>query len=466
MCIHRKLRTVVFATLVVAGAAQAEQPNILVIWGDDVGFGNISAYGLGVAGYRTPNIDRIAEEGMLFTDYYGGTSSTAGRSSYLTGQNVYRTGHADSGLLDAGPGLQREDPTIAVLLREYGYMTGYFGKHQVGDRDTNLPTNHGFDEFLGSLYDHGYGKPPGKRGVIRSFANGRILDSGPLTEERMATLDADTVTAAANFMQRAHEEGKPFYIWWNGARAQSESSDMPEHDRHVGRLLAQLDDLEIADNTIVHYSTDSGPRADGSSEGATSPYSMAALGDGYWRVPSIVRWPGRIATGTISNEIMHHLDWLPTLLIAAGSTDIRDRLGEDGVRAGGRRYKVHLDGYDFLPYLEGSAETGPRREVLFFARTGELIALRYGDWRGTFAALDEQAYRLESPLIINLRLDPYGHAEVVSAAGQGLAGFVAPAEGYLGQFLATFEKFPPRQSTVSYDIEDVLAMLQSVSQPQ
>jgi len=471
---HRNTRILALALLIIAGIAQAEErPNILVIWGDDVGLGNISAYGLGVTGYGTPNIDSLAAQGMLFTDYYGGRSGIAGHSSYQTGQNEYRTGHTVGGVPGSAAGLQAEDPTIAVLLRDQGYMTGHFGKHQAGDRDVHLPTNHGFDEFIGSFYDYESGERDGKkRGVVRSYANGRILDTGPITKERAATLDADTLAASIDFMRRAREEGRPFYVWWNAVRTQTDKNAVVRHDEQVGQLLAELDELGIADNTVVHYSAANGPRMDGTKELAVSPFftSTDEQSEGGWRVPSIVRWPGKIDAGRVSNEIMHHLDWLPTLLAVAGVPDIRERLRKDGVRVRGRRYQVPLDGYNFLPYLTGEVATGPRREIFYFAATGELAALRYGDWKGVFAASTGEPTMLEAPLVTNLRLDPYGQAVAAQQAEQGgvlkEAVFVAPAEGYLGQFVATFEEFPPRQRSAGFSIEEVIEMLQSAHEAQ
>lgn len=440
----------IFVTMfaVVTGHAM-EAPNLLVIWGDAVGEDSISVYGHGIAGYKTPNIDRIASEGMLFTDYYAGRSSTAGRAAFITGQSVYRTGLSDAGVTGTSIGLHRDDPTIAGLLKKHGYMTGHFGKHHVGDRDMHLPTNHGFDAFLGSLYDYGGTHTPGKRGVIRAYANGRIVDTGPVNEARVATLDDETVTAAIEFMQRAHDEGKPFFVWWNDSGVRSGADAMAKHDEHVGRLLAKLDELGVADSTLVHYSTDRGA--------GISPFSRVDAGsEGGWRAPSIVRWPGRVEAGSVSNEAMHHLDWLPTLLTIAGAKDIRDRLRKDGIRVGGRRYRVHLDGYDFAPYLTGETDTGPRREVLYFATSGELVALRYDSWKGTFATDEDGLAILEAPALVNLRLDPYETGEIKAEQ----SGFVAPAQGYVGQYVATFGEFPPRESTGEYSIDAVLEMLQ------
>ena len=469
MGIKRLARLLMFATLSLAGFAAAEErPNVLVIWGDDVRQGNISVYSHGVAGYRTPNIDRLASEGMLFTDYYGGLSGTAGRASYLTGQHVCRTGLSANTMPPAVVGLHADDPTITILLREYGYTGGLFGKHHVGDRDRHLPTNHGFDEFFGSLYDYAGEDVESAPGIIRSYANGRIVNTGPLTEQRMATLDAETIAAATDFIERAHEDNKPFYVWWNGTRTQVAADAMPEHDGYVGELLAKLDELGISENTIVHYSSDGGSVAENSRSAAISPFSIVpgAAADASTRVPSIVRWPGRIAAGSVSNEIMTHLDWLPTLLAIAGAENLEDRLREDGVRAAGTLYEAHLDGYNFEPYLLGAQSTGPRREVFYFDSTGALAALRYAKWKGTFPASDQDEASSNAVQVTNLRSNPYEHVLAMSDDDRrntiDAAMLLAPAEGYVGQLLATFAEFPPRDTGCEASVE---AAVQLLSQP-
>ncbi|MEP3431156.1 MAG: arylsulfatase [Roseibium sp.] len=486
-------------------SAQDAKPNILVIWGDDVGQSNISAYTMGLMGYRTPNIDRVADEGMIFTDYYGEQSCTAGRSSYIMGQSVYRTGLSKVGLPGADLGQQVEDPTIAGLLKPHGYMTGQFGKNHLGDQDDMLPTNHGFDEFFGNLYhlnaeeepeNPDYPKDPefrekyGPRGVIKSSADGSIEDTGPLTKKRMETVDDETVAAAIDFIKRANDQGKPFYVWWNGTRmhfrthikdeirgisGQDEYSDaMLEHDGHVGQLLDLLDELGIADNTIVHYSTDNGPHMNTWPDAASSPFfgEKNTNWEGGWRVPSMVRWPGKVEAGSISNEIMHHMDWLPTYLAVAGDPDIKAKLKEGGVQAIGREYKVHLDGYNFLPHLTGEAEEGPRREIFYFADTGELTALRYDDWKAIFLEQKEYATLrawiepwtpLRVPLITNLRRDPYERAHVTSNTYYDWMidriFFLVPAQAYVANFLKTFQEFPPRQKPASFSIDQVMEMM-------
>jgi arylsulfatase len=511
MSIYTKFTACILGLMLTVGAqAAADKPNILVIWGDDIGQSNISAYTMGMMGYRTPNIDRIAQEGMIFTDYYGEQSCTAGRSSYITGQSVYRTGLSKVGLPGADLGLQEEDPTIADMLKAQGYTTGQFGKNHLGDRDEHLPTNHGFDEFLGNLYhlnaeeepeNEDYPKDPefkkrfGPRGVIHSWAlpggKQKIEDTGPLTKKRMETVDDETVTAALDFIDRAHKEGKPFYVWWNGTRmhfrthvkeelrgisGQDEYGDgMIEHDMHVGQLLKKLDELGIADNTIVHYSTDNGPHMNTWPDAASSPFfgEKNTNWEGGWRVPSMVRWPGKVEAGSVSNEIMHHMDWLPTYLAAAGNPDVKNQLLK-GTSANGRKYKVHLDGYNFLPHLTGKEEKGPRKEIFYFADTGELTALRYNDWKAMF--LEQKEYttlrawiepwtELRVPLIFNLRRDPYERAYRTSNTYYDWlidrVFFLVPAQAYVGQFLATFKEFPPRQKPASFSIDQVMEKLQS-----
>ena len=485
--------------------AQDKKPNILVIWGDDVGIANISAYTMGLVGYKTPNIDRIAKEGMLFTDYYGEQSCTAGRSSYIMGQSVFRTGLSKVGLPGAELGMQKEDPTIAGLLKAQGYVTGQFGKNHLGDKDEHLPTNHGFDEFFGNLYhlnaeeepeNMDYPKDPkfrekfGPRGVIKSSADGKIEDTGPLTKKRMETVDDETLDVALNFIERAHKAGKPFYVWWNGTRmhfrthvkkelrgisGQDEYADgMVEHDMHVGKLLDKLDELGITDNTIVHYSTDNGPHMNTWPDAAWSPFrgEKNTNWEGGWRVPSMVRWPGKIKADVVSNNIMHHMDWLPTFLAAAGAPDIKEQLLKGGVSAIGREYKVHLDGYNFLPYLTGQEKTSPRKEIFYFSDDGDLTALRYEDWKmifleqkaeATLRAWIEPWTPLRIPLIFNLRRDPYERSYSTSNTYYDWlldrAFLLVPAQAYVGKFLETFKAFPPRQKAASFSLDQVMEKL-------
>jgi len=487
-------------------SAQDKKPNILVIWGDDIGQTNISAYTMGLVGYRTPNIDRIAREGMIFTDYYGEQSCTAGRSSFIMGQSVFRTGLSKVGLPGAKLGMRMEDPTIAGLLKNHGYATGQFGKNHLGDQDEMLPTNHGFDEFLGNLYhlnaeeepeNSDYPKDPefrkkfGPRGVIKSSVDGKIEDTGPLTKKRMETVDDETVAAAMDFMDRQHKADKPFFCWWNGTRmhfrthvkkehqgisGQDTYADgMVEHDMHVGQLLKKLDDLGIADNTFVFYSTDNGPHINTWPDAGMTPFrgEKNTNWEGGWRVPAAVRWPGKIKAGTVSNEIMHHMDWLPTFLAVAGEDDVKEKL-LTGHTAIGRDYKVHLDGYNFLPFLTGKEKTGPRDEIFYFSDDGDLISLRYKVWKlvfmeqravGTLKLWANPFTELRMPLIFHLRRDPYERAQITSNTYYDWlldrAYLLVPAQAYVGEFLKTFEEYPPRQKAASFSLTDVMEKMQS-----
>ena len=500
------------AILLCAGLALAEdnvKPNILVVWGDDIGQSNISAFTHGLMGYQTPNIDRISKEGMTFTDYYGEQSCTAGRSAFIMGQSVFRTGLSKVGFPGAAEGMKVEDPTIAGLLKAQGYATGQFGKNHLGDRDEMLPTNHGFDEFFGNLYhlnaeeepeNIDYPKDPafrekfGPRGVIKSFAGGTIEDTGPLTKKRMETVDDETSDLAIDFIKRQVKAGKPFFCWWSGTRmhfrthvkeelrgisGQNEYSDgMVEHDMHIGKFLKVLDDLGIADNTIVFYSTDNGPHMNTWPDAGMTPFrgEKNTNWEGGWRVPAMVRWPGNIKAGVWSNEIMSHLDWLPTFLAAAGEPNIKEKLAKGGVEAIGRTYKVHLDGYNFLPYLTGQEETGPRHEMFYFSDDGDLTALRYDDWKLTF--MEQQATGtlelwanpftpLRVPLIVNLRRDPYERAQLTSNTYYDWlidrVFLLVPAQKYAGAFLETFKEFPPRQEAASFNLEKVMKQLDDPS---
>ncbi|MBO9449761.1 arylsulfatase [Tropicibacter sp. R16_0] len=492
-------------------AQDAEKPNILVIWGDDIGQSNISAYTMGLMGYRTPNIDRIAQEGMIFTDYYGEQSCTAGRSSFITGQSVFRTGLSKVGMPGAPEGMQVEDPTIAGLLKEQGYATGQFGKNHLGDRDEMLPTNHGFDEFFGNLYhlnaeeepeNEDYPQDPefrerfGPRGVISSKSDGTIEDTGPLTKKRMETVDDETLAAAIDFIKRKEEQGVPWFVWWNGTRmhfrthvkdemraqaneivggvADEYTAGMIEHDMHVGQLLDLLDELGIADKTFVQYSTDNGPHMNTWPDAAMTPFrgEKNTNWEGGFRVPAMVRWPGKIDAGTVSNEIVHHMDWLPTFMAMAGVSDIKEQLKAGGVQAIGREYKVHLDGYNTLPYLLGEEESSPRNEIFYFSDDGDLTALRYNDWKAIFLehrypqtlrAWAEPWTPLRIPLLFNLRRDPYERSNITSNTYWDWyidrAYLLLPAADYVGNFLATFEEFPPRQKPGSFTIGDASEMI-------
>jgi arylsulfatase len=490
----------------------AEQPNILVIWGDDIGQSNISAYTRGLVGYKTPNIDRIANEGILFTDYYGEQSCTAGRSSFIMGQSVFRTGLSKVGLPGAKEGIQVEDPTIAVLLKDQGYTTGQFGKNHLGDRDEHLPTNHGFDEFYGNLYhlnaeeepeNEDYFKNPelkkkfGPRGVIHSWAQAdgtqKIEDTGPLTKKRMETVDDDTSDTAIAFIKKAHKDGTPWFVWWSGTRmhfrthvkeemrgisGQDEYADgMVEHDMHIGKFLKVLDELGIADNTIVHYSTDNGPHYNTWPDAAATPFrgEKNTNWEGGWRVPAAVRWPGAIKPGSVSNGVVHHMDWLPTFVAAAGKKDIKEDL-LDGYtsKALSRDYKIHLDGYDLTEHLKNPDEVeSPRKEIFYFSDDGDLTALRYSDWKvifmeqkatGTFRVWMEPFVPLRVPMIENLRRDPYERASITSNTYFDWmidrAFLLVPAQAYVGNFLKTFQEYPPRQKAASFSLDKVMEMMQ------
>ncbi len=504
--------TLLLTAVCVTPAFAQDRPNILVVWGDDIGQSNISAYTMGLVGYRTPNIDRIANEGMIFTDYYGEQSCTAGRSSFITGQSVFRTGLSKVGLPGADLGLQIEDPTIAVFLKDLGYATGQFGKNHLGDRDEFLPTNHGFDEFFGNLYHLNAEEEPenedypgdvvlrdgrtfheafGPRGVIHSWADGRIEDTGPLTKKRMETVDDETVEAALRFIRDAHAAGTPWFVWWNGTRmhfrthvkeelrgisGQDEYADgMVEHDMHIGQFLDLLDELDIADNTIVFYSTDNGPHMNTWPDAAWSPFhgEKNTNWEGGWRVPAMVRWPGRIAPGSVNNEVVHHMDWLPTFAAAAGKDNIKEDL-LDGYRsrAMDRSYKVHLDGYNILPLLTGETDESPRHEIFYFSDEGDLTALRYNDWKAIFMEQRSDAglrawidpwIPLRVPLVFNLRRDPYERAiETSNTYYDWLIDRVfllVPAQQYVARFLQTFQEFPPRQTPASFSIDQVMEKL-------
>jgi arylsulfatase A-like enzyme len=491
-----------------SGFSQTEKPNILVIWGDDIGQSNISAYTRGVMGYETPNIDRIADEGMMFTDYYGEQSCTAGRSSFIMGQSVFRTGLSKVGLPGAKEGMNEKDPTIAGLLKQEGYATGQFGKNHLGDRDEMLPTNHGFDEFFGNLYhlnaeeepeNEDYPKSPefrkrfGPRGVIHSWANEdgsqKIEDTGPLTKKRMETVDDETVEAALGFIEDKTKAGEPWFLWWSGTRmhfrthvkeelrgisGQDEYSDgMVEHDLHIGQFLAKLDDLNIAGNTIVVYSTDNGPHMNTWPDAAMTPFrgEKNTNWEGGWRVPAMIRWPGKIQADSISNEIVHHMDWLPTFLAAAGNTEVKESL-LTGYEAIGRDYKVHLDGYNILPMLTGETKGTPRNEIFYFSDDGDLTALRYNDWKlifmeqrveTTLQAWSEPFIPLRIPLIFNLRRDPYERSHLTSNTYYDWlidrAYLLVPAQAYVGKFLSTFEEYPPRQKAASFTLDKVMESL-------
>ena len=502
-------------------APSGRRPNILVIFGDDIGQTNISAYSLGVMGYKTPNIDRIAKEGMMFTDYYAEQSCTAGRSSFITGQATLRTGLSKVGIPGATVGLQARDATIAELLKPLGYATGQFGKNHLGDRNEYLPTVHGFDEFFGNLYhlnaeedpenrfyprDPGVRQAIGPRGVLRCKASDRddpteqprwgrvgkqtIEDTGALTKKRMETIDDETSAAAVDFMQRQVRANKPFFCWMNTTRmhfrthVRAEHRDKPgltsrteyqdgmiEHDEVIGTILKAVDDLGVANDTIVLYTTDNGPHQNSWPDAGTTPFRSEknTNWEGAFRVPAMIRWPGRIKPGQVSNELFSGLDWLPTLLAAAGDLDIKDKLLK-GHRIASKTFKVHLDGYNQLPYLTGQQEHSARKEFIYFNDDADLVALRYENWKvvfeeqratGTLRIWAEPFTKLRVPKIFNLRSDPYERADITSNTyydwlmSDGAGVFIA-APPIVSKFLATFKEYPPSQRPSSFSIDQIV----------
>ena len=496
----------VFALLMLliwsTAAQAAKKPNILVIWGDDIGLSNISAYHRGMLGGSTPNIDRLANEGALFTDHYAEQSCTAGRSSFITGQSPFRTGLLKVGLPGAELGLQAEDPTIAELLKNHGYATGQFGKNHLGDKDEFLPTNHGFDEFFGNLYhlnaeeepeDPQYPKDPafhkkfGPRGVIHSYADGKIEDTGPLTKKRMETVDEEFSAAAIDFMERAHKAKKPFFVWFNATRMHvwTHLSDkyanstgyglyadgMRQMDDIVGELLEKLDEMGIADNTIVVFSTDNGVEKFSFPDGGVAPFKgeKGQTWEGGFRVPQLVRWPGVIKPGTIINDVMSQQDWAPTILAAAGEPDVKEKLLK-GHKADGKKFKVHLDGYNFMPFFKGEVDKGPRREIFYFTDNGELNAVRVDDWKLHFAISDRwvgggQPKVLTFPQLVNLRIDPFErHIDSTDSPGHTFWNLEkvwvwAPMQTFVGKFISTFKDYPQRQKSASFSLDQVLDRL-------
>jgi arylsulfatase len=471
------------ALFIPAAIAASDKPNILVIWGDDIGVHNISAYNHGIMGYQTPHIDRLAKEGALFTDFYAQQSCTAGRSSFILGQHPFRTGLLTVGMPGSPHGIPDWAPTIGDLLKDEGYMTAQYGKNHLGDQDKHLPTNHGFDEFYGNLYHlnaeeepetYYYPKDPefkkrfGPRGVIKSSADGKIEDTGPMTRKRMETADEEFLAAGLDFMERAVKADKPFFMWFSTTRmhvwtrlkkeAQGRTGiglypdGMVEHDDHVGNLLDKLEDLGIDDNTIVVYSTDNGAETCTWPDGGITPFhgEKGTTWEGGFRVPCLVRWPGLIKPGTIVNDIMSQEDWLPTLLHAVGVPGIVEKCRQ-GHQANGKNWKVHLDGHDFLPYFKGEVEKGPRDTIYYFGQGGELNAVRWNDWKINFAGIEGNIATGERvitnwPLLVNLRADPYERMSHESDMylrwyADNLWLFV-PVQQKIQEFLATIPKYP------------------------
>ena len=505
------------------GVAQAaDKPNILVIMGDDIGMWNISAYSRGMMGYRTPNIDRIAREGAIFTDLYAQQSCTAGRASFVTGQSAFRTGLLKVGLPGAKEGLSEKDPTLAELLKPQGYATGQFGKNHLGDRNEFLPTVHGFDEFFGNLYhlnaeeepeNVDYPKPPqypnfrarfGPRGVLKcvpsdtddsteeprfgKWGKQKCQDTGPLTRKRMETVDEEFLTAAMNFIDRQVKAGKPFFVWFNSTRMHIhthlrpesegktglgvEADGMVEHDGMVGQLLKQLDDLGVANNTIVLYTTDNGAEVFSWPDGGTTPFhgEKNASWEGGYRVPGMIRWPGVVKPGTEINGVVSHEDWVPTLVSAAGEPNVTQKL-LTGYAAAGKTFKVHLDGYNQTDYLAGKGED-PRKEFYYWTDDGNLAGLRYDRWKILFLeqravgfkVWSEPLVPLRVPLILDLRADPFERAPEESSYYDGWlldrAYVLVPAQAIVAQHLKTYVDYPPRQKPGSFTLDNVLQKLQ------
>jgi len=509
------------------GASSADRPpNILVIWGDDIGIANLSCYTHGLMGYQTPNIDRIAREGMMFTDSYGEQSCTAGRSSFITGQSVLRTGLSKVGVPAAPVGMNEKIVTMAALLKEQGYATGQFGKNHLGDLNHMLPTNHGFDEFFGNLYHlnaeeepemYNYPKDPaykanfGPRGVIHSWATDKddpkvearwgkvgkqkIQDTGPLTKKRMETCDDDFVAAAIDFIKRQEKAGKPWFVWLNTTHMhlfthtkkeslgqagewQSPYHDtMIDHDKNVGQMLDLLDELGIAENTFVQYSTDNGPHRNSWPDGGTTPFRSEknTNWEGAFRIPMIVRWPGKVPAGSVANGIVQHHDWLPTFLDMAGALDVVDKL-KKGYKAIGRTYKNHIDGYSLLPYITGKTKESPRKLFFYISDDGDILALRYDNWKvvfleqrcqGTLQVWAEPFTRLRLPKLYNLRTDPYEYADRTSNTYYDWLIYndyiIFAANMVTAKFVETFKEFPIIQKPNTFTIDDALSTMSQAS---
>lgn len=497
-----------------ATEAEAKKPNIVVIFGDDIGQSNLSVYSKGLMGYRTPNIDRIADEGMVFTDYYAEQSCTAGRAAFITGQSVFRTGLSKVGMPGAAQGMQADDPTLAELLKPLGYSTAQFGKNHFGDRDEHLPTMHGFDEFYGNLYHLNAEEEPelqdypsvdefpefrkrfGPRGVLHTFANAdgtqKIEDTGPLTKKRMETIDDDIAARSVAYIEKQSKTDKPFFVWVNFTHMHFRTHVKPEsvgqagrwlgpyadamidHDKNVGSVLKKLDELGIAKDTIVIYTTDNGPHLNTWPDSGMTPFRSEKNSnwEGAYRVPAMVRWPGKIKPGSVSNTIMAHLDWLPTLVAAAGDKDIKEKLLK-GYKVSGKTFKVHLDGDNFLPYLTEKEMKGPRNEFFYFSDDGDLTGMRYDNWKvvfaeqraeGTLRVWAEPFTKLRVPKLFNLRMDPYERADITSNTYYDYflnhAFFLMAVQEHVAKFIETFKEFPPRQKPGTFSIDQALESLQ------
>jgi arylsulfatase A-like enzyme len=486
-----------------AALAQPKKPNILVIWGDDIGTWNISHNNRGMMGYQTPNIDRIAKEGVGFTDYYAQQSCTAGRAAFIGGSVPVRSGMTKVGVPGAAEGWKKVDITMATVLKAQGYATGQFGKNHQGDRDEHLPTMHGFDEFFGNLYhlnaeeepeNEDYPKDPafrkrfGPRGVIHSWADGsggqKIEDTGPLTKKRMETVDEETSKAAMGFIEQQHKAGKPFFVWWNATRmhfrthvkaenrgksGQDEYSDgMVEHDAMVGELLKKLDELGIANDTVVMYSTDNGPHFNTWPDAGNTPFRSEKNSnwEGAYRVPAFLRWPGKFPAGVTLNGIAAHEDWLPTFAAIAGDTDVKERLLK-GTTVNGRNYRSHLDGYNQLDHLTGKSKVSPRNEFIYVNDDGQVVAMRYQDWKSVFLENRGQAFgvwrepfvELRVPLLFNLRRDPFERAQhnanVYNDWLLDRVFVLAPLNAIAGKFLLSMSDYPPSATPGSFNLANI-----------
>jgi arylsulfatase len=492
--------------------AATKKPNILILWGDDIGIWNVSYFSRGQMGYRTPNIDRVANEGVAFTDYYGQQSCTAGRAAFICGQNPVRTGLTKVGMPGAAVGLQAEDPTIAELLKPLGYATGQFGKNHLGDRDEYLPTMHGFDEFFGNLYhlnaeeepelpdypkDPAFKKKFGPRGVLHCVADGKggqkVTDTGPLTKKRMETVDEEITEKALAWMEKQAKADQPFFLWYNstamhfrthladknrGKSGQDDYSDrMVTHDEQIGQMLDKLDELGIADNTIVMYSTDNGPENDTWPDGANTPFRSQkdTNWEGGWRVPAFLRWPGKIKPGTVLNGIVSHQDMLPTLLAIAGDPDVVQKC-LTGYKVGNKTFKVHIDGYNMVPYITGQVKESPRKEFFYMSDDGEVMAVRVGDWKMVLSeqkGLSTRVWmepfdKLRLPLIFSLRRDPFERAEFNSNVYYDWminhVFMLYEMQAIVAAQIDNFVKYPPRQKPASFNLDAVMRQLTAHAQ--
>ena len=493
------------------GGTTGSKPNILFIMGDDIGWYNVSAYNMGIMGYRTPNIDRIGKEGAVFTDWYGQQSCTAGRAAFITGQTPVRTGLTKVGLPGAELGLGPLDPSVADVLKTYGYATGQFGKNHLGDRDEHLPTAHGFDEFFGNLYhlnaeeepeNPDYPKDPdfrkrfGPRGVIKSSADGKIENTGPLTTKRMETIDSEFLDGAKDFINRQHKANKPWFCYFNSTRmhifthlkAASQGKTglgiypdgMVEHDGMVGELLKLVDDLGVANNTIVVYTTDNGAEVFTWPDGGTTPFKgeKATNWEGGFRVPCLIKWPGVVKPGTVVNDICAHEDFIPTFAAANGDTDLVERLKKGGT-LNGKTFKVHLDGNNLLPFLKGDAKESPRKEFLYWSDDGDLMGLRVNQWKVAFMEQHTEVNpktplgvwqgnftKLRAPMLYDLRADPFERGSTSMYYGDWVARrlfLIVPAQAIVAKYIESFKEFPPRAKAASFTINDVMEKISTGS---